>query len=192
MFSFSLPLTRTPTGPVTVVPKRPSLASDDDTTSSLYARLDLICRATSLHEEADKNLRVVQKTYKRHHDRQVRLAPIFKEGDEAYLDRPPLSRSAAEESAAEGYSKLLPTKQGPYRVVGVKDSTLQILQNELENTICIHRATFTSTSRHYCDGPKGKEQGSTEKEPCSKNDLEEVHQNDDNLLMVEEIVQHAG
>lgn len=37
--SFSLPLTRTTSGPVTVMPKCPSLAPDDDITSPLYERL---------------------------------------------------------------------------------------------------------------------------------------------------------
>lgn len=38
-----------------------------------------------------------------------------------------------------------------YKVTSVNDSTLQILQDWLENTIFIHRAILTSISRSHCE-----------------------------------------
>lgn len=48
-----------------------------------------------------------QKKYKRHHDRYIRHASIFNEGDEVYQDRPFQFCSAA-----EGYNKLLRRMEG--------------------------------------------------------------------------------
>lgn len=52
---------RTPPETATVLPKRPSLLSDDDTTSPLYPILEVVLPATSLLKEADKNLKLAGK-----------------------------------------------------------------------------------------------------------------------------------
>lgn len=55
VYLFSPVVTRTPSGPATDVPKHRSLMSDDDAASVIYARLQLIRRATSSRNETDKN-----------------------------------------------------------------------------------------------------------------------------------------
>lgn len=149
-------------GPATVVSKRLSLLSDDDAKSLLYARLDLIRRATSLCREIEKNFKLPQKRYKLHHDCPVRFATIFKEGDEVFLDRSSIFRSAAEKSAAEVYSKVFTTKQEPYMCLCVMYNTLQTIQDRLKITVFVHRATQAPNSWNYSEKRNGEEEGSTE------------------------------
>lgn len=55
----------------TVIAIHPCLVSVDDSVYPLYVSLRKTRRATSLLEEADKNLVLVQKRQKRHHDHHV-------------------------------------------------------------------------------------------------------------------------
>lgn len=103
MSPFRLPLTGIPPGTATVVPKRPSFVSHEDVASLLYARLELRLPVSSLHNEADRSLRMAQKQNKRHHDRHIRFAHVFNEGDESYLDSPSLLRSVADKPSSEKY-----------------------------------------------------------------------------------------
>lgn len=80
--------------------------SDEDALSSLYVELKLIRGVTSLREEADKNLRLVQERYRCHHDHHVQLGPMFQKDDEAYLGRTFLFRSASRTSAAQRHINL--------------------------------------------------------------------------------------
>lgn len=115
--------------PATVVPNRISIASNDDIVSPMYASLELVRRFTDLQRESDKILRLEQRLDKKDYKWPVRFAQIFILGDYVLLDRPTLFRSAAERSAVEGYSKLLPRNQGPYKVVAVSEKKLQIVQD---------------------------------------------------------------
>lgn len=53
--AFSLAPSRTPSRSATVVPGRANLALDDDMAFLMYAKLELIRRATELRQEADRN-----------------------------------------------------------------------------------------------------------------------------------------
>lgn len=77
-------------------------------------------------------------------------------------------------------------------MVDVNGNTLRILQNGLHNTISIRCATLASNSRHYCKRPVWEQQRSKKDKPRSETDLEETHQNVDNLHIVVEIVRHVG
>lgn len=79
--------------------------------------------------------------YKRHHDGHARLTTILSKDDELYLDRPTQFRSAAKNFVTKEYNKLLPKKAGLYKVVGVYNNTLRILQRGMENTTFTHRGT---------------------------------------------------
>lgn len=70
-------------------------------------------RGTEHRQKADKNVNMARKRYKKGWGRRVSLALIFQVGVYAFLDRPPLLRSAAERYAPEGYMKLMMRKQGP-------------------------------------------------------------------------------
>lgn len=85
---------------------------DEEAVSLLYGNLELVQIATSIPKEPDKNLKLVQKKYKLCHNWQVQFAPILKEGDEIFLDRPSLLRSAAEKHVSDGYNKLFSNKEG--------------------------------------------------------------------------------
>lgn len=159
--TFNLALTRTPPGPVPVVPKRPSFLSGEDASTPLSARLELIRRASSLCNEPEKNVKLAQRRYKPHDDRYARFARIFNEDDEISLDRPFLFQSAAEKTAAERYNKLLLSKQGPYKVVGVHENTLRTVQD---------RTKLALSSGRYSDRPNREEINSIEEETGSETD----------------------
>lgn len=55
--------------PVTVLPKRSFQALDDNDTSPMYDRLELMWLATSQREKVDKNLMPANKNSKLLHDR---------------------------------------------------------------------------------------------------------------------------
>lgn len=131
MSPFSSALARTPPGPAAVVPRRTNLATDDEMVSSMYARLQLIKPDLDFRQEADKYLRLVQRRYKKDYDSRVRFAAILRIGGYVFLDMPFLLRSAAKQSAAEGYDKYLPLKEGPNKVIGVNNNTIHILQEGL-------------------------------------------------------------
>lgn len=101
----------------------------------MWARLQRIRRAALLREQADKNLLIAQRWYNEQYKKRVTLAPIFKKGDNIFLNRPPLFQPAAESSAAKGYNKLLQAKQEPYEVFDVVENPLEVIQDGLENTI---------------------------------------------------------
>lgn len=101
---------RTPPEPATFVLKRSFWKLNDDAASPLYARLEPIRRARSFRSKADRNLKLGQKTDKRHRDLHVRFAPIFNGGDKIYLDRLLLLHQDSKKYAAEGYNKMLPKK----------------------------------------------------------------------------------
>lgn len=90
-----------------------------------------------------------------------------------------------------GYSKLLPCKQGLFEIIGVDENTLHIVQDGLENTISIHRATLRTTASRYCDDePAGKEEGSSEEEPRLDRESDKNHKENDNIYIVDKIVRH--
>lgn len=129
---FSLAPMRTPSRPATVVSIRASLEPVVDMASPTYTTVELLKRATDLRQETDKNLRLAQKRYKKDYDGRVRFTPIFRVDDYVFSNRPPLYRSTVERSASERYSKLLPWKQRPYKVIGVGCNTLQVIQDGLK------------------------------------------------------------
>lgn len=129
---FSQAITQTSPGTATIVPRRLSLATEDDATSPIYASMELIRRATILCTKAAKNLKLIEKYYKRHHDGPARFGTIFKEGDDTCLDRTSLFRPAGETFVADEYSKLLPKPQKPYKISDVNYNTLRNLQHGLE------------------------------------------------------------
>lgn len=72
-------------GPDTVAPKRTNIYTDADIVLPMYGRVKRIEYATDLHQDDHKNLCLVQKQYKRDHDRRVRQAAIFRVGDYIFL-----------------------------------------------------------------------------------------------------------
>lgn len=120
---------------------------DGEMASVMYARLELSIRTTDLVQRTSENLGLVQSWYKKDYDRCARFARIFRVGAYIFLDGPPSFRSAAEKSASERYNKLLPHKQRPYKVPDVIESTVRLNQDRWKNTVSIHWAPPSPTSR---------------------------------------------
>lgn len=64
--------------------------------SSMYGRVELNKPTTDLCQDADKNVGMALRRYKKDYDRRVHFVPIFPVDDYIYLDRPALFYSAAE------------------------------------------------------------------------------------------------
>lgn len=79
--SISMAHTQTQPGPTTVVPKCVSLASDDDMSSLMCVRLELITRSTDFQQKVDKNLKLAQSSYRQNNNRRIRFATVFKVGN---------------------------------------------------------------------------------------------------------------
>lgn len=78
-------------------------------------------------------------------------------------------------------------------MIGVNDSTLEILQDRLENTITILRVILRHTSRrHYDDNPADRTEYYIEEEPYSERETEGNWREGDNTYLVGKIVQHVG
>lgn len=80
-------LARTPVRLLPIVPKRLSLASNDDIASLLFAKLEKIRWATYHWQEADNSLWMKELRYKKGYERPVRLDRMFKVVDYSLHDR---------------------------------------------------------------------------------------------------------
>lgn len=69
--------TQTTPGPATAASKRISLSSDNDVASPRHARLELLKQTAELRREADKNIRLADRGYRKDHDCHDRFAAIF-------------------------------------------------------------------------------------------------------------------
>lgn len=74
---FSLVLTPTSSGPAIVVSTRTNLSTENERSSQMYARFKLIKRATKLSEQMDKNLKLLERCYKKDYVRRIHFASIF-------------------------------------------------------------------------------------------------------------------
>lgn len=77
----------------------------------MYAKLELIKRATILGKEPDKNLKLARSRYEIQHDRLVRFVLLLKVGRYVYFGRQALLCLAVKRSAMKAYSKLLPPRK---------------------------------------------------------------------------------
>lgn len=107
---FYFPTYKNAAEPATMVPKCTTLTSNDNSNSLMYARLELINQAIMLEDEAGKMQNWPDDVIKATEFTRP-LTYIFKEGDNIFLDRPPLLRSAMKRSAAEMYDKLVLRKR---------------------------------------------------------------------------------
>lgn len=87
-------------------------------------------------------------------------------------------------------------KHGLYEIMGVNDNTVRIVQDGLENTVSVYRATLAPSSRRYCDRAyreqQRKENSSAGEKSCLEINMEESHHKADSLYVVDQIVRHIG
>lgn len=107
-------------------------------TPPTYARLEKIRFPADLRQETDQNLELVQRRYKIRFDQRVRFITIFHVGAYVVLGGPSLFCSSAQQSDVERYSKSLPRRDGPYKVITINKNTTQVLQDGLKAVIHIH------------------------------------------------------
>lgn len=66
-------------------------------------------------------------------------------GDNVFLERPPLAKTAAERLASENYSVVLQRRLEPYRIISIGPEFLKIDQAEITTKVSIKRVTRTTT-----------------------------------------------
>lgn len=81
MSSLGLALTQASPSPATVVNKGVSIASDHEVALLMLATLELTTQTTEIFREADKNLRLAKRQYKKGIGQHLRFTPIFLVGD---------------------------------------------------------------------------------------------------------------
>lgn len=95
-----------PAGHAAVVRKRVSLATNNDITLPMYARLEQIRRTTKFFSGTDNKLKPERWWYRKGYNKHVQLAPVIDVRDYFHLNRPPFSHSSATCSAPWGFTKL--------------------------------------------------------------------------------------
>lgn len=91
-------------------------------------------------------------------------------------------------SAGEGCNELLPRNQGRHKVVRIGNTTLCIAQKGPENTVSVHRATLAPASGQYWNKHEKMRKDSSEDTSRSKNHLEDIYQNNEDMNDVNRVV----
>lgn len=68
---------------------------------------------------AEKNYKKAKARWKKDYDKYVLFEPCFAASDYVFVERSLLMKSATDRIAFKGYSKLLPIRTGPYRLISV-------------------------------------------------------------------------
>lgn len=126
------------------------------------------------------------------YDRRVRLETVFRDGDYIFVENLPLFRLAAESSASERHSELLPRRQGPHKVVGVDEVSPRILQGGLENADSIQRAALSHTPERYCVEVKVPTEQEPRLETHSGEGRKETDNDTDNMYVINKVVRLLG
>lgn len=100
----------------------------------------------ALKEDVNKLLAAAQVHYKRHLNKNVKAMPTLEAGQYVYIRQPPQSILApeAENIVTVSYNTVISRVSGPYEISTVRDSTLTILEDDVENTISTDRALKAS------------------------------------------------
>lgn len=102
-----------------------------------------LTRSRNYLTKAKVNLRKAQEAYRTNFDKAICIGTPIALGDEVYLDRPP---KYAVTERDKTYSKLLPRKLGPFRVLKVFPNTVIIDYNGLKETVSMDRISKAPTS----------------------------------------------
>lgn len=98
----------------------------------------------TVKQEVDKNLKLVQNSYKPHLDHHAQLAQILRTDNKFCLQMLSLFSSVGEKTSADGYSLVSTKTWRPYNVVGVKGKTLRNFQGQRYSTITVFQAKFSA------------------------------------------------
>lgn len=99
----------------------------------------MINHAALLQKLTNDHLRVAQKRYNSHRNKTVRSESIYSPGDYLLVYRLLLASTATERLAAEGFSNLMPKRNGQYRVLDVRPEHVSILQDKVKKSIGFNR-----------------------------------------------------
>lgn len=186
LFSFILSTTRLPHGSIAIARPMPPDVSEIDPRHAY--RLRLIHRAFLLRKIAITNSKI-QARYKMDYNKDVRFEPLFAAGDFAFVERPPLTASAADRLAFERYSKLLPRRTEPFRAISVRPEYVRIDQNGIRNTVSINRQTRVAKEGRSNVDAMSVSRPSTDRNPVNNTTNEEEKKNS---YTVEKIAGHQN
>ena len=136
---FSLVLTRPPPSHVLPddyeVPGTEPISPEDQ-------KLRVLERTKALVQQATDRMDQQQERYKRYHDKRVRSQPLLVVGDEVFIDKPPsYGQTPAERLADDHSAKLQDKALEGYTVKEVRDRTVRVVKDGIEDTVSIDRVT---------------------------------------------------
>lgn len=110
-----------------------------------------------------------------------------------FVDRLPLKATWAECMAAEGQTKFIPRRLGPYRILTVTPEDLKILQSGIENIVSGNWAAPTSTENIRNDAAQYSLCGSNKHDDSQLGTLQEEVNNtqEGGLYVVENVIKRA-
>lgn len=142
---FSQVLSRLPTGPSTPMTRR--LLPDTDEVDSLFAyRACPIRRAVDVLLLVRKRSKTALDRPKPDKDRKFQFEPKYVPGDYVCENRTPLKTSTAKRLATKTCTELMSRVHGPYEIVNIRQESITMWQNGVENIISINQIPM-STSR---------------------------------------------
>jgi len=137
---FSLVLTRPPPD---IITREDFPRPDENDMNPEEARLKVMKRKQTLVEKAAARSKDQQAKYKHYHDRKVRSPIHVKVGDDVFVNLPPAGgQTPAERLAEEPQGKLRKKTTGTYKVLEVRDTTVRVAKDGIEDTISIDRVTI--------------------------------------------------
>lgn len=92
-----------------------------------------------------------QKDYRPDRDEKASLKPTDALDDFIYIERPPLTTSAAERLATKGYLELIPERHGLYGVLSFRPEFMKIILEGVENSVTTNRATRNTQEGNALD-----------------------------------------
>ena len=107
------------------------------------ARLKVMKWTQTLVDKAAARSKYRQAMYKHYHDHKVRCPIHVKAGDDVFVDLPPAGgQTPTERLAEEPQGKLRKKTTWTYNVLEVKDTTVRVVKDGIEDTISIDRITI--------------------------------------------------
>ena len=142
---FDLVLTRPPSSlaqPGTV--PQEAVSNTEDPPPMVQFKRATLRKLRDALERTRVKLTAAQRWYKTDFDKKVRFRPVIEVGDLVYVDRPPRPLTSTERgdlpSDERGPSvKLLPKKEGPFRVRSATEATVVVDQDGVSNRVSIDR-----------------------------------------------------
>lgn len=108
-----------------------------------------------LKKKADRASKKARESHKRYFNKKVQHRLVFRTGEWVYIDKPlNLMKGKTDEATKVPSGKSIPKKDGPFRVIQVKNYTVTVDVNEIHNVVSIDRTTLAKTAKEAVQATK--------------------------------------